>query len=43
MRFPMTMKSKDALCDESKILFKKIETFIDKKMQYFRFDNAGEY
>ena len=43
MRFPMTMKSKDAICDESKILFRKIETFTGRKMQYFRSDDAGEY
>ncbi len=35
MRFPMTMKSKDAICDESKIFFNKIETYTGRKMQYF--------
>ena len=43
MRFPMTMKSKDAICDESKIFFRKIETFTDRKMQYFYYDDIGEY
>ena len=35
MKFPITMKSKDAICDESKILFNKIETYMGRKMQYF--------
>ena len=43
MRFPMTIKSKDGICEESKIVFNKIETYTGKKMQYFRSDNAGEY
>ncbi len=43
MRFSMTMKSKNAICDESKIFFNKIETYTGRKMQYFRSDNAGEY
>ena len=43
MRFPMTVKSKDAICEESKIIFNKIETYTGKKMQYFRSDDAGEY
>ena len=32
MRFPMTIKSKDAICDKSKILFRKIEIFTGRKM-----------
>ena len=39
----MTMKSQDTICDKSKILFRKIETFTSKKMQYFWSDNAGKY
>lgn len=43
MRFPMIMKSKDAICNKSKIFFNKIETYTGRKMQYFCLDNAGEY
>ena len=43
MRFPMTIKSKDGICEENKIVFNKIETYTSKKMQYFRSDDAGEY
>lgn len=32
IRFLMTINSKDAICDKSKILFRKFETFTDKKM-----------
>ena len=32
MRFSMTMKLKDAICDENKIFFNKIETYTGKKM-----------
>lgn len=43
MRFSMIMKSKHVICDKSKILFRKIETFTGTKMQYFWSDNAGVY
>ena len=43
MRFSMTMKSKNVICDKSKIFFGKIETFTDRKIQYFRSDNVEEY
>ena len=39
----MTIKSKDGICEESKIVFNKIETYTGKKMQYFRSKDAGEY
>lgn len=39
----MTIKSKDGICEESKMVFNKIEIYMGKKMQYFRSDNAGEY
>lgn len=42
MRFPIMANSKDAICEESKVIFNKIETF-GKKMQYFRSDDAGGY
>lgn len=43
MRFPMTIKSKDGICGESKIVFNKIETYTGKKMQYFWSDDAEKY
>ena len=43
MRFCITIKSKDEICEESKIVFNKIETYMDKKIQYFRSDDAGKY
>lgn len=43
MKFPLTIKSKDAICQEKKIVFNKIETYTGKRMQYFWSDNAGEY
>ena len=43
MRFFMIIKSKDGICEESKIVFNKIETHTSKKMQYFRPDDAREY
>lgn len=39
----MIIKLKDAICEESKIVFNKIETYTGKKMQYFRSDDVGEY
>lgn len=36
MRFPITMKSKDAIYKENKAVFNKIEIDTDKKMQDFR-------
>lgn len=35
MTFSMTVKLKDAICKEDKIIFNKIETYMGKKMQYF--------
>lgn len=43
MRFPIIVKSKNVICEESKIVFNKIETYIGKKMQYFWSNNVGEY
>lgn len=43
MRFLITMKSKNAIYDESKFFFRKIETFTSKKMQYFWSDNVRKY
>lgn len=43
MRFSITIKSKNAICDKSKIFFNEIETYTGKKMQYFRLDNAKKY
>lgn len=43
IKFLTTMKSKDAICKESKIFFRKIETFTSKKIQYFWSNNAKKY
>lgn len=43
MRFPMIMKSKNAIWDESKIFFNKIEIYTGRKIQYFWSDNAKKY
>lgn len=44
MRFSITIiKSKNAICEENKIIFNEIETYTGKKMQYFRSDDVGEY
>lgn len=43
MRFSMTMQSKNIICDESKHFFRKIETLMGRKIQYFQSDNAREY
>ena len=43
MRFLMTMKSKNTICNKSKIFFNKIETYIDRKMQSFESDNTRKY
>ena len=43
MRFPMTIKSKDGICEENKIVFNKIETYMGKKMNYFGSNNTREY
>lgn len=43
MRFSIIIKSKDAIFEESKIVFNKMETYTGKKMQYFRLDNVGDY
>lgn len=32
IRFPMTIKLRDAICDESKIFFKKNKIFMGRKM-----------
>ena len=42
-RFSIIIKSKDGICEESKIVFNNIGTYMGKKMQYFRLDDAREY
>lgn len=43
IRFPITIKSKDEICKESKVVFNKIEIYMGKKMQYFHLDDVGKY
>lgn len=38
----MTIKSNNIIFEESKIVFLKIETYMDKKIQYFWLDNIGK-
>lgn len=40
MRFFMRVKSKYAICEESKIVFNKIETYTGNEKQYFWSDDA---
>lgn len=35
MRFLITIKSKNSICEKNKIVFNKIKIYTDKKMQYF--------
>lgn len=39
----MTIKSKNRICEESKIVFNKIEIYTSKKIQYFCLDDVGKY
>lgn len=43
IRFPMIIKSKNAICDRSKIFFNNVETYRRRKMQYFWLDNIEKY
>lgn len=39
----MTIKSKNRICEDSKVVFNKIETYMDKKKQYIRLDSIEKY
>lgn len=43
IKFPMTIKLKDKICEKNKKVFNKIETYTDKKMLYFRSNNTQKY
>lgn len=43
IRFSIIINLKNTIYDKSKILFKKIKTFMGRKIQYFWSDNTGKY
>ena len=43
MRFPITLKTKDGICDEVPPLLNRVETHTGRKVEYFRTDDGREY